>query len=167
MHGNVIDISGRKFGRWIVVSTAFSNRRGVIMWNCQCDCGTSRIVSGNQLRRGMSRSCGCLKIEELREIMKYRNLTHGLSCTPAYRSWTSMKTRCYDRKCRQFKDWGGRGIQVCARWFKFENFLADMGKRPNGLTLHRINNDGHYMPSNCKWATWKEQASNRRKRSCA
>jgi hypothetical protein len=98
-------------------------------------------------------------------IASYGEKIHGHSSprTPSYRSWTAMHGRCYRSRNASFAHYGERGIQVCARWFDFQNFLQDMGERPRGTTLHRTNNDGHYMPSNCKWATTAEQARNRRK----
>lgn len=95
---------------------------------------------------------------------KHYLTTHGKSKTPEYHAWVNMKDRCLNPKHKQYKDYGGRGIQICERWLKLENFFKDMGERPSGLTLDRINNDGNYEPSNCKWATWKEQQNNRRPR---
>ena len=83
--------------------------------------------------------------------------------SPTYNSWRDMKTRCLNSNCPDYKNYGGRGIKVCERWMDFTNFLADMGEKPEGLTLDRINNDGNYEPGNCRWATWKEQRRNQRK----
>lgn len=153
------DISGQRFGRLLAIRKCGRNSSSEILWLCRCDCGREYIVSGTHLRRGVTRSCGCLKIEMLKE----RFITHGQSHlrngkpTRTYEAWSSMKSRCFNPKKRHYEYYGARGITVCERWLKFENFLADMGECPPKLSIHRINNDGNYEPSNCKWATLKEQ----------
>lgn len=103
-------------------------------------------------------SCGCYR----REFSKAKATTHAATDTAEYRIWAAMKRRCTNPNVKAWKDYGGRGIKVCERWRRFENFLSDMGPRPAGLTLDRINHDGHYEPWNCRWATYKEQANNTR-----
>ncbi len=153
----LIDISGQRFGR-LYVSERFTDCKKT-SWICVCDCGRRTVVNGSNLKSGRTRSCGCLEIES--------RIKHGLQSTPEYRSWQAMHGRCYNPTTNKWEHYGGRGIQVCARWHKgtpsaLLNFVADMGKRPYGMTLDRINSDGHYMPSNCRWATLKEQRANRR-----
>ena len=153
---------GRRFGRWLVVSYGGPGERYRHMWSCRCDCGTERCVTRWRLVTGTSRSCGCLS----RELSKQRESRHGETsrhgATRIYASWKGMKDRCYRKTTREYKRYGGRGIRVCLRWHTFENFLADMGRPPAGHSIDRIDGDGNYEPGNCRWATPKQQARNRR-----
>ena len=136
-------------------------------WLVRCDCGIAKIVSQSNLRCGNTVSCGCYK----RDRMIANNTTHGKADTPEYYSWTGMIQRCFNPKGKAWKDYGGRGITVCPHWMKFENFLADMGDKPAGTSIDRINNDlGYLCPKchpptgNCRWATRTEQNNNQRRR---
>lgn len=152
---------GLRFGRLTVLSFAGKVGLREACWNCRCDCSNTSVVSGHNLKRGMTNSCGCLKTEHGRNLAE-QAVTHGharLGKTPTYLQWTRMRSRCFDRTNPYY---GGRGITVCDRWKSFENFLADMGERPLGHSIDRINNDGNYEPGNCRWATQKEQCRNQR-----
>jgi hypothetical protein len=129
----------------------------------RCKCGVLKECRRSGVIAGITKSCGCLQKEVTRSI----NLKHGHNTkrdgqSPTYVSWSCMKTRCLNRNCQRWKDYGGRGIKICKRWSKFENFLKDMGKRPPNRSLDRINNDGDYKPSNCRWATQRMQVLNQR-----
>lgn len=146
---------GAKYGRLTILKNGY--RTGVAnipACKVRCDCGVVRLAPSGQVMRGGMTSCGCKRLEG-------RKPDHGLSFTPTYRSWSNALDRCRNKKNSKYKYYGGRGIKMCRRWWKFANFLADMGVRPLGkISLDRIDNDGNYEPGNCRWATKKEQARN-------
>lgn len=150
-----LELSNKRFGRLVVVDRSHKGKRGEIFWLCQCDCGNTKTVRANQLTRGITKSCGCLH----REAVTH----HGMTGLPTFKSWESMKQRCLNPNAPDYAAYGGRGIQVCERWVNsFDTFLADIGNRPAGTTLDRIDPNGNYEPSNCRWADHKTQNSNKR-----
>jgi len=153
-----------KFGRWTVLEFADHDKHGCIVWKCICSCGKQKIVSGDSLKSGNSKSCGCLSSE----LVSIRRKTHGMSKGRTYSSWNSMIGRCNFKNNIRYKDYGGRGITVCKRWLKpngngFLNFLKDMEERPKNKTLDRINNNLGYCKENCRWATKEQQQGNTRR----
>lgn len=159
--GKAKDIAGKKFGRLQVIERAGSDSAGSARWACICDCGTHKTVLGRELWRGRTVSCGCLSAE----LFANRTRKHGMSSHPAYQSWIEMRTRCHNPQSDSYGDYGGRGIRVYEHWREsFDNFWADMGSTYGaGLTIDRINVNKGYEPSNCQWATRKEQNRNTRR----
>lgn len=156
MSGKAIDLTGKTFGRLTVVSRAGSNERNNATWNCVCICGNTCIVVGTCLITKHTASCGCLQ--------KDNRVTHGKHKTQEYSTWAAMKKRCTNPNSVDYHNYGGRGITVCKRWLdSFENFLEDMGERPNNNSqIDRINTNKGYSKKNCRWATPIENTRNRR-----
>ncbi len=156
-----IDLKGKTFGRLTVIERA-ENIGKYTAWLCECSCEEHNkvVVLGMRLKNKSTQSCGCLKIERIKEA----NTKHGYCRKREYNSWQAMIGRCLYPSNKSFKDYGGRGITVCDRWLhSFENFLKDMGKRLYGTELDRINVNGNYEPGNCRWVTKIENNNNKRK----
>lgn len=159
---SLVDLTAKKFGRWTVLARDGSNKHKQPTWACICECGTRKTITGGQLTNGASRSCGCFNKDVHRAVCIERNKTHGLARTPEHNTWVNMRQRCLNPKVKGYAKYGAKGITVDPRWDSFENFIADMGKKPTPLhSLDRINPLKGYGPDNCRWATMKQQQNNR------
>jgi len=153
------DLLGKIYGRLTVRRFSHRDEKRFPFWECECECGATKIVQHYNLYRGKTLSCGCLQ----KERASNATLKHGMSNHPAYKCWHRMRNRCNNPDALDFDHYGGRGIRVSEKWSTFDAFWADMGALwESGLSIDRVNNDGNYEPGNCRWATPSKQVRNRR-----
>ena len=148
---------GIRYNRLVAISKVGRGSGGIV-YNFQCDCGNQKQLEGRLVRSGKSGSCGCLRSE----YMASKNAKHGYAGTPTYETWQAMKNRCCNKNQPVYKNYGARGITICDKWQTFEGFLEDMGERPDGLTIERVDNNKGYSKDNCIWATIEQQNRNTR-----
>lgn len=158
--GKSIDLTGQTFGRWFVIKrNDYRAKDGRRKYQCKCECGVVRDVDGRALTKGVSKSCGCLS----KELVSQRSSTHSMTSSPTYKSWAAMKARCNLQSTSEWENYGGRGITYDPSWESFEGFYVDMGERPSGTTLDRIDVNGNYYRDNCRWSSNAVQSHGRRK----
>jgi len=161
--GKSKDITGEQFGRLTAILPVCHDKAKSIMWLCVCSCGTEHITSGGSLRRGHTKSCGCLSAERALENFAPHREKHGMCGSPEHRAWAGMRERCLGNwSSNHTESYRRKGIGICKRWQDFNNFYADMGDKPSPLhSLDRIDNNGDYQPDNCRWATTQQQNNNK------
>lgn len=147
---------GNRFNKLTAIRFSHRNKWKNQFWFFRCDCGKEKVIRVNNVKNGNTKSCGCL-------FKKGNNLMHGMTDTKTHNSWIAMRKRCLKSDDKDYKYYGGRGITICPEWIIFENFFEDMGERLQGKTLDRKDNNGNYCKKNCRWATPKQQANNKRK----
>ena len=162
MGGKAKDWTGRKFGILTAAKPIRQDKSQSWHWQFDCDCGGSIVAAPRHVEMGSIVGCKNFYRARFSARSAKNATTHGMSKEPIYAAWNVMKARCNNPTSRKWPYYGARGIKVCERWNSFENFYADMGDRPEGLTLGRIDNDGDYEPSNCRWETHYQQVHNRR-----
>lgn len=156
-------MEGQRFGMLTVVESAGKNKHRMALWKCKCDCGGVIILQRGSLISGNTKTCGC-KTNDLKSTHGHKRNVPGAKYrgSKTYVCWAAMKSRCSNPRHKNWKDYGGRGIKVCEEWMQFENFLNDMGERPDGMTIERLDNNLGYCKSNCRWVRNETQQMNRR-----